>query len=112
MERPLAPLPLRQTVSAVLQAIYAHGSSMSPLALVPSLIAVALTAGARALGSIPWVGFFAMGVNLYLLVWFASAVFRLLLRGQGPDLNHPLPRWGPAEGRLALRGLGLLVLAM
>src|SRR5690625_2567084 len=111
-QRPLAPLPLGETVREVLGTLYLHVGDFARLALVPLLIAFALTAAALSLDMGAWLRFFAMGVNLYLLVWFSGAVFRVLLLGPGPELNRPVPNWGPADGRLALRGLGLMGLVM
>src|SRR5690625_508911 len=111
-QRPLAPLPLGETVREVLGTLYLHAGDFMRLALVPVLIAFALTAAALSLTAGAWLRFFAMGVNLYLLVWFSGAVFRLLLRGPGRELSRPMPNWGPAEGRLVLRALGLMGLVM
>lgn len=111
-DRPLAPLPVSQTARHVVGVLLLHAGDYMRLALVPVLIAFALTAAALSLDVGMWLRFFTMGVNLYLLVWFSGAIFRLLLRGPGPELQRPLPNWGPADGRLALRGLGLMGLVM
>lgn len=111
-DRPLAPLPVGETVRQVLALLFANASDIARLALIPVLIAFAMTAAAFALELGAALRFFAMGVNLYLLVWFAGSVFRLLLLGPGPELARPVPAWSPAEGRLALRGLGVIGIAM
>ncbi len=111
-DRPLAPLGVGETARDIARVLLFHVRDFMRLALVPVLVAFALTGAALALQEVTWLRLFAMVVNLYLLVWFAGAVFRLLLLGPGPELHRPLPNWGPAEGRLVLRGLGLAGIVM
>lgn len=110
--RPLAPLPPAETAREILGILYQLRSYFLRLALVPVLISFALSASVLLFDFGLWLRFLATGVNLYLLIWFSTAVFRLLLLGPGPEVGHPMPRWGAAEGRLALRGFGLMGLVM
>lgn len=111
-DRPLAPLPLGETARQAVALLLGNAGDIARLALVPVLVGFALSAAVMSLDLGPAVRFFAMGVNLYLLIWFATSVFRLLLLGPGPELARPIPNWRPAEGRVALRGLGVIGITM
>lgn len=110
--RPLAALSLREAAREIFALLYVNAGAMARLALLPVSIAFGLTAVALYFSLGAGFHFFVVGAKLYLLVWFASSVFRLLLLGPGPELARPLPNWRPADGRLALRGLGVIAIAM
>jgi hypothetical protein len=110
-QRPLNPAPPGESLRQVLATFAALVPLYARLALIPYGVTLFLF---FLLQGLPVTGLslgLATAVNIYLTVWFASSVQRLVLLGPGPETLRPLPRWRPPEARLLGRGLQLFLVA-
>lgn len=111
-DRPLQPLPWGATARAVLGRFLGLLPLLARLALVPALVSFALGPALLLLGAGDFVLLLASVVNLYLMVWYAAAVQRLVLHGPNEKTLRVVPRWGDGEVRFLGRMIGLGAIMM
>lgn len=111
-DRPLQSLPWRATAGGVLARFLTLAPLTARLALVPALVSFALGPVLLFLGAADLLLLVASVANLYLLIWFAAAVQRLVLCGPSESTTRVLPRWGEVELRFLGRFIGLGAIMM